>query len=333
MIKDKLFGIKIIFSLSILYILTSCSNHKFEIELSENLSEIKIFHYDNVLFETNPYNIQTKLDSLAQIYPIFINGDYNNAAAINGLIDYIQNPLNQKLYNESINLNEKFKKAEEAIIQSFKYYQHYFNPKQLPNIYFYISGLNYEEPIIIADSLNVLVGKDLFLGAKFPIYAQYQIPLFVSQNFDTQFLAFQLMRRYLYQIYAPYLKGKNLIENMIALGKIEYILQALFPKNSIEEILNFSSEQMNWCENKEKAFWQHLANEKMLFNEDYHEYKKYIEDRPFVSSLEKDSPGRAGVWVGFRIVEEFMKNENLSIPQLLEIADMMEIFNKAKYKP
>ena len=333
MIKDKLIGIKIIILLFISSFITSCSNNKFDIELNENLEEINLLHYDEVLFEGNPYNIHTKLDSLAKIYPVFINGDYTNDAAVNGLVDYIQNPLNQTLYSESKKNERKFKNAEEEIIQSFKYYQHYFTPTKLPKIYFYISGLNYEEPIIIADSLNILVGKDLFLGATFPVYGQYQIPLFISQKFDTQFLAFQIMRRYLYQKYSAYLKGKNLIENMIALGKVEYILHALFPKNTTEEIFNFTTEQMKWCGQKEKAFWQHLADEKMLFNEDYHAYKKYIEDRPFISSLEKDSPGRAGIWMGYKIIEQYMENHTITLLQLMETSDMMQIFNDAKYKP
>jgi hypothetical protein len=333
MIKDKLFGIKIIILLFISSFIISCSNNKFDIELSENLKEVELLHYDKVLFEGNPYNIQTKLDSLAKIYPIFINGDYANDAAINGLVEYVQNPLNQKLYAESKTLESNFQNAEIEIKQSFKYYQHYFNPSSLPKIYFYISGLNYEEPIIIADSLNILVGKDLFLGAKFPVYGQYQIPLFVSQKFDTHYLAFQIMRRFLYQTYSKNLKGKNLIENMIALGKVEYILHALFPNRNTEEIFNFSPEQMEWCTQKEKAFWQHLAEEKMLFNEDYHAYKKYIEDRPFISSLEKDSPGRAGIWIGYKIIEQYMANHNITIDQLMKTSDMMEIFNAAKYKP
>jgi hypothetical protein len=333
MTKDKLIFIKIIILLFTSSIIISCSSNKFDVKLNENLEDVKLLHYDEVLFENNPYNIHTKLDSLAKIYPVFINGDYKNDAAVNGLIEYIQNPLNQKLYQECKNQESKFKNAEEEITLSFKYFQHYFSDKKLPHIYFYISGLNYEEPIIIADSLTILVGKDLFLGSKYPIYGQYQIPLFVSQKFDTKFLAFQIMRRYLYQTFSKNLKGKNLIENIIALGKVEYILHALFPNNTTEEILNFTPEQMNWCEQKEKAFWQHLADEQMLFNEDYHAYKKYIEDRPFISSLEKDSPGRAGIWIGYRIIEQYMDNKNITITQLMETNDMMGIFNEAKYKP
>ncbi|MFT6716440.1 MAG: hypothetical protein ACJA0Q_001079, partial [Saprospiraceae bacterium] len=66
----------------------------------------------------------------------------------------------------------------------------------------------------------------------------------------------------------------------------------------------------------------------------YHEYKKYIEDQPFVSSLERESPGRAGVWIGYRIVSQYMENNpNLSLEKLLNSTPAMDVFQGSKYKP
>ena len=48
----------------------------------------------------------------------------------------------------------------------------------------------------------------------------------------------------------------------------------------------------------------------ILFSKGYRAYKKFLQPGPFVSSLERDSPGRAGIFIGYRIVKDFMNKFN-----------------------
>ena len=108
----------------------------------------------------------------------------------------------------------------------------------------------------------------------------------------------------------------------------------MYPESEDSLRFAFSPEQMEWCTIKEKVFWEFLANKKLLFSKDYQVFKKYIEDQPFISSLERESPGRAAVWIGYRIVEEYMnKNTSVKLVDLMTNENQMEIYHQSKYKP
>lgn len=314
-------------------VLGSCNSNTLDISLESEPPNVQIRHYDVQLFESNPYKLEQKLDTLAQKFPAFINGDYKNSAKIDGLIEYVENPLNRKLYRKTQEVFTDLPKIEHKLIDGFHYYQHYFPAAPIPDIYFYISGLNYESPIIVTPNNEILIGKDMFLGSDYKVYAQYQIPQFISQKFEKNQLPYEVFRRYAYKVFGSGLQGENLLEHMIALGKVEYFIHAMYPNSSTKERFCFTDEQMVWCNERVPAFWKYLAEDQMLFNKDYHEYKKFIEDRPFVSSLERSSPGRAGVYVGYQIVQEFMKNTSTSLQDLMMIQDQMRIFNESKYNP
>ncbi len=52
----------------------------------------------------------------------------------------------------------------------------------------------------------------------------------------------------------------------------------------------------------------------------------------FNLDIDKDSPGSIGKWLGFKIVNSYMNNNDTSLDQLIK-EDFYKIFNKSKYKP
>ena len=174
----------------------------------------------------------------------------------------------------------------------------------------------------------------MFLGQSFEEYKKFKIPLFVSKKYDKKYLATELMRNIGMNQFGKKLEGKNLLEHMISLGKIEYFVRATSPETHDSIRFVFTPTEMECCETREWALWQHLTSKELLFSKDYHEYKKYIEDQPFISSLERESPGRAGVWIGYKIVTQYMDNKpNTTIKELLTNTPAMEVFQGSKYKP
>ncbi|MFT6746468.1 MAG: hypothetical protein ACJAZ2_000807 [Glaciecola sp.] len=318
-----------------LVIFSACNDDKLLDVVPDQKVEVQFKRFDHALFEQNVDQIESNLDSLAKIFPVFISGDYKNEHRVQGLVVYILNPLNQKLYLKSVKTHVNFEKTKQNISSCLNYYKHYFPKKITPVVYTYISGLNYEEPIIIQDSF-ALIGLDMFLGQTYEEYhtQNIPIPLFVSKKYDQKYLSTELMRNIATHQFGTELHGETLLEQMISLGKIEYFVHATSPASHDSIRFAFSPAQMDWCIEREWALWQHLTSKQLLFSKDYHEYKKYIEDQPFVSSLERESPGRAGVWIGFRIVSQYMNNNpEITLNELLTSVPAMEVFQGSKYKP
>jgi hypothetical protein len=62
--------------------------------------------------------------------------------------------------------------------------------------------------------------------------------------------------------------------------------------------------------------------------------RKLTDEAPFTSYFTSESPGRAAVWLGFRIIEAYMmKNPEVSLEALMRETDIQWILEKAKYNP
>jgi hypothetical protein len=80
--------------------------------------------------------------------------------------------------------------------------------------------------------------------------------------------------------------------------------------------------------------WQYLIENNLLFSSDQFEIRKLTGEAPFTGYFSKESPGRAAVWLEFRIVESYMmRNPEMKIQDLINKTDVQEILEKAKYSP
>ena len=62
--------------------------------------------------------------------------------------------------------------------------------------------------------------------------------------------------------------------------------------------------------------------------------KKFVEDGPFTKEFTNESPAKAAVWIGSRIIEAYMKRNNLITPDsLMRDNDYQEMLRKSNYKP
>jgi hypothetical protein len=108
----------------------------------------------------------------------------------------------------------------------------------------------------------------------------------------------------------------------------------MLPETDDAVIFGFTPDQFKFCRNNEDQMWQYLIENKLLFNSEQLTLKKLTGEAPFTSYFTKESPGRAVVWIGFRIVESYMmKNHDVSLEELMKDTDFQKILEKARYSP
>ncbi len=313
--------------------LISCSESSLVIDISESTLSLDYRHYEQDLFKLDTKYLSSSLDKLAPKYPVFINGNYKDPTKLIQLENYLSNELNIKLFNDWDAKIGSYDKMEEELNLAFSHYKYYFPNETLPTVYTYISGINYEEPIV-ANQKEILIGIDLFYGGDYEAYAQLQIPKYISKNNNPKYITPVVVRAFAQNKFEKYIHGETLLDNMIGLGKIEYFVEAMMPKVMDSIRFQFTTNQMIWCYSHERSFWKHLAIKNHLFSKDYRNYKKFIQHGPFVSSLERDSPGRAGIFIGYRIIKDYMaKNPDVTLSELMIDSDFTTIFRDSKYNP
>ena len=322
----------IIFFLFIINLL-SCSEESLVIDISESKTSLDYRHYEQDLFNLDQNNLSNSLDKIAPKYQVFMEGNYKDSAKIHQLKQYLNNDLSKTLFRDWKTRIGDYESIKQKLNIAFSHYKHYFTDDSLPIIYTYISGVNYEEPIVVHEN-GILIGIDLFYGEDYEVYNQLQIPQYISKNNKIEYLTPIVMRALAKQKFSNYIYGETLLDNMIGLGKIEYFIESMMPKVMDSIRFQFTSNQMIWCYSHEKVFWKHLAVKKHLFSKDYRSYKKYIQHGPFASSLERDSPGRAGIFIGYKIIKDYMhRNPDVSLQELMLNKNFTSIFRNSKYNP
>ena len=114
-----------------------------------------------------------------------------------------------------------------------------------------------------------------------------------------------------------------------------YLKKQLNPDESNSIILKTTKEKLNWAESNEFEIWNYFIENELFFNTDLSLRSRFISKAPYSKfnlDIDKKSPGSIGMWLGYKIVDSYMKNNKININQLLN-TDHYTIFKESKYKP
>ncbi|OIQ39704.1 MAG: gliding motility lipoprotein GldB [Bacteroidetes bacterium MedPE-SWsnd-G1] len=245
----------------------------------------------------------------------------------------------QKMKNEEDQL--LYKKADsvfgdfESLMPEFKLlFQHisYYYPKfKVPRIVTHISGLDYEYPVIYADSL-LFVSLDMFLGSENEVYVSF--PKYISQNYNKENMMVSVAT-IIFQSFYRMQHSRMFIDKMINEGKLLYALEILLPFVDDHLKIGYTQEKFNWAVTNETDVWKYFMEHELLYNSEASLNARFLDLAPFskfYQASDNDSPGSIGKWIGWQIVRSYMKNNDVTLQQLINTAPD-DIFRQSKYKP
>ena len=209
---------------------------------------------------------------------------------------------------------------------------HYLFPKwEIPaKVYLFVSGFN--SSVMYYENM-VGVGVDMYLGSDYPYYNQV-VYNYQKQTMRKACIAGDLLSMYLAYNIAYNSKYNRLLEHMIFRGKQMFLLNELLPEEPAWEIIGYSKEQWDWCETYEQAIWNRIMEKRDLFKTESTVRASYLNEGPFTAEISQESPGRLGVWVGWQIVDSYMRNnEEVTIQELMSEGDAQKILEQSFYKP
>ena len=77
-----------------------------------------------------------------------------------------------------------------------------------------------------------------------------------------------------------------------------------------------------------------MMDKRDLFKTESTIISSYLNEGPFTAEISQESPGRLGLWVGWQIVDSYMRNnEEVSVQELLSESDAQKILEQSFYKP
>lgn len=332
--------IKCIVFLSVIFLFISCGKKsRFFVDTEKNKVEVVIQRFDIDLIRLDTVDLPESVDALYGQYPIFLplfienmtNSSISDRDSIGRLLnDFLNFPLvrevNQKVEEKFADISS----IEKEISGSFSRINYFFPNLTLPELYFFVSGLNV--PMIMSPDRSVFaVGTDFYLGTDFEPYKDFTYD-YMLPNLSRERLPVDVISALLFSNFRFDSKQNRLIDSMLYRGKVLYLLSVFMPGRKAHEIAGYTPVQMLWAENHEEEIWKAIVGQKDLFSSDQHLIRKYMEDAPFTAPISQESPGRLGEWMGLRIVESFMnKNKQVTLPELMQMNNYQEMLEKSGY--
>lgn len=314
----------VIFLVSALFFLSCNKKNQTEKAVEAIPANLQVIRFDKVFFEAVPED----LPKLIRDFPFFFPEGNDDEV----WLEKMQNPLWRELYAEvQIKFSdfEPYKIEMEDVVKRIKYY---FPKVQSPNkVYTVISEMDYNNKVIYADSL-LIVSLEMYLGKE---HKFYQFPNYIKQNFEPKQLMPDVVESFAKRQVMP-VRDKSFLAAMIYAGKKLYLKDVLLSEEfKDEDKIGYATEQIQWCQDNESYIWRYFIENQMLYDDDQKLIPRFINPAPFSKfylEIDNESPGEVGAWIGWQIVRSYMKNNEVSLPQLMKI-DAKEIFEKSNYKP
>lgn len=302
----------------LIFICSACSEKgRFYSKEAENLPlKVEIERFDRDFLLLDSASLQEKYPDF---YPIYVRNILELPA--HELENFRADSVVRGLFADVEKEYSSVSDVEKTLTKAFKYYKYYFPEKQVPKVSFHVSGFN---QCVVTLQDRISVSADYYLGKDYPMYSsvayQYEVPYLTREHMPVDVMLGWLSSEIQTDDY-------RLLESMINHGKVMYLLEAFFPDYQMSEILSYTPEQFAWCEEHEQRIWHSIVENKELYSTDWRTIMKYTQPAPFTNGYSQEhSPGRLGVYMGWKIVSSFMKaHKNLTLSDLMATTDAQEI--------
>lgn len=198
-----------------------------------------------------------------------------------------------------------------------------------PHVYSQVSAFN--QSIVVGDSL-LGISLDKYLGADYPAYSRFftenQRVTMEPSRMVQDCLTFYLNQQYPYTV--PF-RRLTLGEALIQQGKIAWIVARIMDKSPIDLAASQPATK-EWYIAHERDAWQRLNSPELLQSNDSTLVRSVMtsnDARPYFGDVHSRG---AGLWIGIRIVESYMKRHpEIRTDSLLRIKDYRQVIDGSGY--
>jgi len=311
----------IVFTLTCFFI--SCKNeNKYAIDVSHIPITIDLQRFDVDFYTTT----SKTLGETKRKYPMFFPHNIDSV-----WVNKLNNKDEQELFTETQKLYKDVGFLKEELKELFQYVS-YYNPKfRVPKVITMLTDIDYDNRIVLTDEF-LLISLDAYLGKKHAFYNDY--PNYISQNNYKDRIIVDVANAIINK-QVQLNRKRKFIDKMVAEGKKMYLLDSYLPWVTDEIKIGYKKEKFNWAISGEEEVWRYFIEKEILYSTDAKLNKRFLDIAPFSKFyLGEDnlSPGQIGIYIGWQIVRAYMRNNDVSLPQLMKTREE-EIFKKSKYKP
>lgn len=326
----------------ILLSLSGCGHKRYDITMKGDRAEIHISRFEDDIFGVEPGAIMSdtgylrvKYHEFARIFGYVINiGDIDAASWGENMLMFATDKQNREVY---LQVKEQFPSladVEKELSDAWTRYTWYFPGARVPEIFSFVSGFN--NSMVVGDSV-LGIGLDRYLGTGCKYYPMlgiynYEIRKMVPEKIPSD--CFYAWAASTWMLDERAEGGNTLLASMLHEGKLVYFTRCMLPSEPDSLLFGFTGEQLKFCDNNEEQMWEYIIGNDLLFITDPFTIRKLTGEAPFTSFFTNESPGRAAVWLAYRIIDQYMENNReVSLAELMDRNDYQNLLAGARYTP
>jgi hypothetical protein len=320
---------------------SACGGNRLNVDVSTvDLPDYAIDRLEQDVFNMDTTNVLAATEKLQKkyghFYTTYVTGVLNNGGIRDSSYSFrMKRFINDRDMKEAYaDCQQHYPNTDflkEQLSGAFQHFNYYFPKRSLPRTITMISGFNY--PVVAVDS-TLAIGLEMYLGSNNKFYTWMALPRYRTMFMNKENIVPDAVRCWMGVEFPSTMNKTDFLSDIIYMGKILYLTDALLPEMADTLKIQYSKQQMGYCKQNEFNVWSYFIAEKLLYTTNQADIMKYTSDGPFTAALSKEAPPRIGHWIGWQIVKQYMdKNKEVTLEQLMEETDAQKILTKAKYKP
>ncbi|MBE50795.1 MAG: hypothetical protein CMP51_03800 [Flavobacteriales bacterium] len=298
--------------------------------------KIKVFRIDSQLSKIDSSNVLSVLNEIKLLHAdafvyylknhLSMNFNEFDSKMVDEMLKYVSY---SEVFDFQKRINTKFGNIKELISEfeiAFGRYSYFFKDSAVPQKILIVNSFNSYGIDRYSD--NLIIGIDQYLGKDFP-GDRYN---YISKRSDLVYILPDALE---YWMSSTFYKDdyNNFLDEMIYKGKIMYTISLLLPEYEDYKLLRFSQDDLLWCEEYEYEIWNEILEMDVLYDNNLKKVRSFFFDAPFTKGMPKESPARLAYWVGYRIIQSYVKNNDISMNDMLLDEDSQSILLNSKYLP
>lgn len=243
--------------------------------------------------------------------------------------------LNTSPFIDTMNMDvAKFFDKQEAAFkkdlgQAFTRIKANYPDFKAPQVFTVVSGFGAD--LAFGDSLAV-IGIETFLSDS-GRYRMPNVPNYLLRRLNLPYLAPSLLLGLSNPYNASDLMDATLLGEMVRWGKGYYFVKQALPCTADSLVFGFSAKELAFCEKELPSLWAHFLKNRLLFDTNHMMITKYCGERPFINEISKETPGRLGRWLGYKIVEKYALETGKPLAEIMQVEKAQDLLNTSKFKP
>lgn len=328
---------KFFFLALIIFFLASCQENK-------EKKYVSIHRFEQALFSANKSkDVDKYLLSIEKQYEPMFATSLEDTNYLNVVKEFIKDKEMNNAYNLVKIQYPDLKNLEEELSNALHEIKQIKQDTINSEIYTLIVGpaeysQAFQNRILVYPEFSA-ISIDLYSIEKLSNHPYYKtIPQYLHTSLGKENIAPHYVNTYLKEITfrnIP-LQSQNpeatLLDCILEEGKYIYATEAVLEEKPLNYILEYTKEQLEWVEQNEANIWAYMIENQLLYNKDRTKYFHLIAPGPSTKNI-ANSPARIGNYIGYKIVQSYMKENSISIDSLFNTLDSKLILQQSKYKP